>query len=654
MKSRPWIPLLAIILIAGISTSVAGATAHAVEPFYDSAYEPSMIAAVDGGTFNGIAVTPVADATGAPSWYRADVTLGGEAAGRLPIVPKVLQDNGCTPIVQGTGIDCGLKIARTIDTLWEHFACNATCAGSAVTDSVISANGWCVFGSTVSPLSSPCGNGIGAITSVAVTSHDLGLEMYSAPGVVDCHGTTHNALTGGVFIDPSGLSGTPSTCEARIRTMLINASTDAGAFPGAPTGVALADKCLGTGLSVTHPLGIGRCAIRSIPGATCTAVINQWLGATFGDGTTTYSGTCYSVVLPEKGFLEATLQAPWAKWTTQTAPAVATFTMSPAPTQATSSANINLMRNKMDSTTGSGASVATPAEFDCLVAPSDYGPPANEYTSYPGGNVAGTNQASCAVPGGSGGTTDPTCTNGAGFPAQLPIPAEGETPSEYSSDITAKFPCWTGNLDPIGATAYEAALLTAGTCSVSCDYLDQPDNTVIGAVLHLGTPAYIFDTNGKFAPPTMMASLASRTGDVDVYVKPDPSDFEPGTSVSAYGKIDWTPLTGISFNDHFPWGVPAWVSNSIEGAYANTGSHDSCPGLPLPYATSISNGTSTGVHPFVFPICSNVATESNAGSDWSLTYKPWVFPLMEALMTLAGIMWLGTKILGTSGSEQPE
>jgi hypothetical protein len=82
----------------------------------------------------------------------------------------------------------------------------------------------------------------------------------------------------------------------------------------------------------------------------------------------------------------------------------------------------------------------------------------------------------------------------------------------------------------------------------------------------------------------------------------------------------------------FPFGVPAWVS----GFFGDVTFADSCPSLDIGKPAALGGGTIS------IPFCS---------AEWESTYRPIVFPILEALMTLAAITFLGSKIFGIGGGE---
>jgi len=96
--------------------------------------------------------------------------------------------------------------------------------------------------------------------------------------------------------------------------------------------------------------------------------------------------------------------------------------------------------------------------------------------------------------------------------------------------------------------------------------------------------------------------------------------------------IDWTPIESLDVGSKFPFGVPQWSSDFLGGvSFA-----DSCPTLSIGKPSALGGGS------IDIPFCS---------TEWEDTYRPIVFPILEALMTLAAITFLGIKLFGMGGGE---
>lgn len=112
---------------------------------------------------------------------------------------------------------------------------------------------------------------------------------------------------------------------------------------------------------------------------------------------------------------------------------------------------------------------------------------------------------------------------------------------------------------------------------------------------------------------------------------PGPTDQPNGTDCSTCA-IDWSPIESLSFGTKFPFGVPSWLSTF----FGTVTFADSCPTLSIGKPSALGGGS------IDIPFCS---------AEWESTYRPIVFPILEALMTLAAITFLGAKIFGIGGGE---
>jgi hypothetical protein len=107
----------------------------------------------------------------------------------------------------------------------------------------------------------------------------------------------------------------------------------------------------------------------------------------------------------------------------------------------------------------------------------------------------------------------------------------------------------------------------------------------------------------------------------------DPTGPDEGSDNCASCAIDWTPIEDLDVGTKFPFGVPTWVS----GIFGDISFADSCPTLSIGKPSALGGGT------LDIPFCS---------AEWEDTYRPIVFPILEAVMTLAAIALLGVKIFG--------
>lgn len=662
---------LIVFAIALFCAPLAGASAHAIEPFYDPSYEPSLVAGVDAGTYGGLAVSPVGDKAGAPPWYRADMLIGGCVSGRLCSgtgttfsIPKAVQGGSQAPAIgtstSATALDVGLKIARTIDTLWLRLEGTSPFVINNASGVGYRAWGWCVVGQGF-PNAAPCDSGVGFATKNSggtgldpISGQDLALDASWSSAITDCHSNSEQTA-GGIFFSTTTFIGNPahggtiSSCMAALIAKWQKTWGDIHTW--------MLANCSQFTPDFTQ-LGMHTCYYEDLgpysDGGTCAANVNALLN-TYGDSTayvdpSTNGPDCFQIILPEKGYLEAFVQGPLQKFSTQTAGVIITDTIT-APSVYTSATQAQQIRCQMDATCTVASttvdspypSPATSDEFDCIVAPDDYDCPSGPTDHIPGGHIhSGSITVTGTVPVTLTGTIPVTTTS---FPMQLPVPDAGETPAEYTDKLHSLG--WAGSASVIGDASYETNLLLAGTCaSANCDYANQPDNTISGVTSPTGaTVSHTFDTNGQYDPPLVMPIISDASSSVDIYVKPDPSQFEQTSSTAQYGKIDFSPISSIDFGGHFPFGVVSWIQNTFNSVNTNMGLRDSCPSIPFPY----ESGTGTGDRTFSVGFCSQVSQPiTPGGHSFSADYWPWIEPLLEALMTLAAVTWLGMQVIGWS------
>jgi len=90
-------------------------------------------------------------------------------------------------------------------------------------------------------------------------------------------------------------------------------------------------------------------------------------------------------------------------------------------------------------------------------------------------------------------------------------------------------------------------------------------------------------------------------------------------------------LYALSVGTKFPFGIPAW----IEGFFGGLSFSDTCT-----QSLYLNNSNPSGSPTINVPFCS---------AAWESTYRPIVFPILEALLTLAAVIFMATKILGYGG-----
>jgi len=104
----------------------------------------------------------------------------------------------------------------------------------------------------------------------------------------------------------------------------------------------------------------------------------------------------------------------------------------------------------------------------------------------------------------------------------------------------------------------------------------------------------------------------------------------PGNAV---GTIDWSPLENINFGSKFPFGFFTWIGNFF-GSIPTSGT---CPTLSIGKPASLGGGTQD------ISFCS---------TTWETTWRSPIFLVLEALMTLAGVIFLSQRILGFGSDDE--
>lgn len=107
----------------------------------------------------------------------------------------------------------------------------------------------------------------------------------------------------------------------------------------------------------------------------------------------------------------------------------------------------------------------------------------------------------------------------------------------------------------------------------------------------------------------------------------------PGDSACDTCAIDWTPIEDLDVGTKFPFGVPTWFHDFFNGLSFSS----SCS-----QSLDLNESNPSGSPPVNVSFCS---------SEWESTYRPIVFPILEALMTLAAVTFLGVKIFGMGGGD---
>lgn len=218
-------------------------------------------------------------------------------------------------------------------------------------------------------------------------------------------------------------------------------------------------------------------------------------------------------------------------------------------------------------------------------------------------SCTGTSTPTVTIPG--------TITVAPFAPFVIPEPTPQQTYRDYIEDLRSKG--WVGT----------ATVTTAITDSL----LTGPEG-----VVSVQNTTQLTGPNAISAWPVNALKIAGPTDALTIIAN---STSAPAIDTSADCStcaIDWTPIESLDVGTKFPFGVPAWVS----GFFGDVTFADSCPSLDIGKPASLGGGTIS------IPFCS---------SEWESTYRPIVFPILEALMTLAAITFLGSKIFGIGGGE---
>lgn len=249
-----------------------------------------------------------------------------------------------------------------------------------------------------------------------------------------------------------------------------------------------------------------------------------------------------------------------------------------------------------------GTTVGTPEQEACRAA--------LNYKVKPSCDTDGTNCTGQATAGGT--VVIPGTITVAPFaPFTIPTPSPSETYHDYLDRLRSLG--WVGTAT-VGTVITDSVLTGADgvvsvedtTSSLGPDALPWPDN-----------------------PFTVPAKDDALTIQVNSGAAPE---VAPAAGDCLTCAIDWTPIEGLDVGTKFPFGVPAWVSSFFGGVTFA----DSCPTLSIGKPSALGGGS------IDIPFCS---------AEWESTYRPIVFPILEALMTLAAITFLGVKIFGMGGGD---
>lgn len=200
--------------------------------------------------------------------------------------------------------------------------------------------------------------------------------------------------------------------------------------------------------------------------------------------------------------------------------------------------------------------------------------------------------------------------------------------------------------------------LQAGGWVGTATEIDLSDPQTDASVGPNGVPRLVLQLNGTGSPQILQTGnwptttpKAKRGVSINVYknpssapyVPPDPTDPPnpdpgqiPGTNPTpeecSTCAIDWTPIESINYGGKFPFGFVTWIGNFFSSI--PTGS---CPNLSIGKPSALGGGTLS------ISFCS---------SSWESTWRSPIFLVLEALMTLAGVIFLAQRILGFGSDDE--
>jgi len=145
--------------------------------------------------------------------------------------------------------------------------------------------------------------------------------------------------------------------------------------------------------------------------------------------------------------------------------------------------------------------------------------------------------------------------------------------------------------------------------------------------------AIVIRYNPSTATPAPTETSSNSCGGADDPCFTQDNTPDPGQVACDTCAIDWTPIESISVGTKFPFGVPTWFHDFFNSLSFS----DSCT-----QSLDLNNDNPNGSAPISVPFCN---------AAWEDTYRPIVFPILEALMTIAAVTFLGAKIFGIGGGE---
>lgn len=212
------------------------------------------------------------------------------------------------------------------------------------------------------------------------------------------------------------------------------------------------------------------------------------------------------------------------------------------------------------------------------------------------------------------------------LPIELPAPGSNMTEDEWLAELEGEG--YTGTVTTIVLDPNFANPNMGPDAPAKITYIDP----VTGFPVIITPPAWPGAPTLPRITPTTNITIYKNPPDAPPVDDTVPLDGGQCDTASLTCQIDWTPIENLDLGTKFPFGVPTWLSDGLSGNAPAGG----CPTLSIPFPPPITHP------PLDISFCS---------TEWETTYRPWVFPLLEALMTIAGIAFLAVKVIGLGDTE---
>jgi hypothetical protein len=400
-----------------------------------------------------------------------------------------------------------------------------------------------------------------------------------------------------------------------------------GCISAGVSGIMAYDPALVTGVSGTpltclndiwtaHNAYAGPQTKTTVPNNFCTAAGTGTTNGLFGIANSHYTGPCYVMIWTQVAMDNALIQSAPATFTNQAVDAGPTA-MSPAPKGSASSTQLATARSDI---TGS-ADPSLPQEVNCLLAPADYVCPSG----------AGVGDGAVVSPG-----TLPSTS------FVLPQPTPDDTYITYTERLRALGYLGSVNVTDDAMSEYPSATYGARLLPKSLTTIQIGTATLI--------PLYDQSTGLQVAWPTA-PGLVTPGVTTSVALRAVPNGYDPtahgatpatetGAGATPGGgsgcncpPLDFSPITSTSFGTHFPFGVLTWFTSFFSGV-PSSGTHISFD------LTKPSGGTPYHI--------------SFANNDWTSTYRPIIWPIIEFGFIFAAAAFLAYRILGMGTDNDAE